>query len=144
MQSFSFFFFLFVMGGGGDFGSGSGSKFNCAARVGSGQTISGTGRVRASVLSPCRPLGGSLERGCLAHREIAGYRLLHRGHPFIAIFTHPLNVSITSMLKPMNTRKNGFFHSFSTSTWRFRKKGRLARAGCLWPEILIFMIHNLQ
>ncbi len=24
------------MGGGGDFGSGSGSKFNCAARVGSG------------------------------------------------------------------------------------------------------------
>ncbi len=44
------------------FGSGSGSKFNCAARVGSGrvgsgQTISGTGRVRASVLSPCRPLG---------------------------------------------------------------------------------------
>ncbi len=46
---------------GGDFGSGSGSKFNCAARVGSGrvgsgQTISGTGRVRASVLSPCRPL----------------------------------------------------------------------------------------
>ncbi len=56
MQSFSFFFFLFVMGGGGDFGSGSGSKFNCAARVGSGQTISGTGRVRASVLSPCRPL----------------------------------------------------------------------------------------
>ncbi len=36
--------------------SSSGSKFNCAARVGSGQTISGTGRVRASVLSPCRPL----------------------------------------------------------------------------------------
>ncbi len=27
-------------------------------RVGSGQTISGTGRVRASVLSPCRPLLG--------------------------------------------------------------------------------------
>ncbi len=44
------------MGRGGDFGSGSGSKFNCAARIGSGQTISGTGRVRASVLSPCRPL----------------------------------------------------------------------------------------
>ncbi len=42
--------------GGGDFGSGSGSKFNCAARVGSGQTVSGTGRVRASVLSPCRAL----------------------------------------------------------------------------------------
>ncbi len=57
MQSFSFFFFIrFGRWGGGDFGSGSGSKFNCAARVGSGQTISGTGRVRASVLSPCRPL----------------------------------------------------------------------------------------
>ncbi len=52
------FFLLFAVGWrrGGDFGSGSGSKFNCAARVGSGQTISGTGRVRASVLSPCRPL----------------------------------------------------------------------------------------
>ncbi len=55
------FFLLFVVGrggggGAGDFGSGSGSKFNCAARVGSGQTISGTGRVRASVLSPCRTL----------------------------------------------------------------------------------------
>ncbi len=56
------FFFFFVVGrgggggGGGDFGSGSGSKFNCAARVGSGRTISGTGRVRASVLSPCRPV----------------------------------------------------------------------------------------
>ncbi len=58
MQPFSFFFSysLWGGGGGGDFGSGSGSKFNCAARLGSGQTISGTGRVRASVLSPCRPL----------------------------------------------------------------------------------------
>ncbi len=36
--------------------SGSSSKLNCAARVGSGQTILGTGRVRASILSPCRPL----------------------------------------------------------------------------------------
>ncbi len=52
--------------------------------------------------------------------------LLHRGHPLIAIFTHPLSVSITSMLKPMNTRKNSFSHSFSTSTSRFMKKGRLA------------------
>ncbi len=60
MQPFSFFFLVIRCGAGagarGDFGSGSGSKFNCAARVGSGQTISGTGRVRASVLSPCRPL----------------------------------------------------------------------------------------
>ncbi len=54
MQPFSFFLLFAV--GRGDFGSGSGFKFNCAARVGSGQTISGTGRVRASVLSPCRPL----------------------------------------------------------------------------------------
>ncbi len=62
MQPFSFFFVIRCGAGagagaeGGGFGSGSGSKFNCAARVGSGQTISGTGRVRASVLSPCRPL----------------------------------------------------------------------------------------
>ncbi len=63
MQPFSFFFLLAIRWGarGGDLGSGSGSKFNRAARVGSGrvglgQTISGTGRVRASVLSPCRPL----------------------------------------------------------------------------------------
>ncbi len=56
MQPFSFFFFYSLWAVGGDFGSGSGSKFNCAARVGSGQTISGTGRVQASVLSPCRPL----------------------------------------------------------------------------------------
>ncbi len=56
---FPFFFVGYSLGGGGgggDLGSGSGSKFNRAARVGSGQTISGTGRVRASVLSPCRPL----------------------------------------------------------------------------------------
>ncbi len=58
---FPFFFVGYSLGagGGGDFGSGSGSKFNRAARVGSGQTISGTGRVRASVLSPCRPLPGT-------------------------------------------------------------------------------------
>ncbi len=52
-------FFGGAGGGGGFCWSGSGSKFNCAAgsgRVGSGQTISGTGRVRASVLSPCRTL----------------------------------------------------------------------------------------
>ncbi len=40
------FFFGYSLWGGGDFGSGSDSKFNCAARVRSGQTISGTGRVR--------------------------------------------------------------------------------------------------
>ncbi len=46
MQPFSFFLLAIRWGGG--------SKFNCAARVGLGQIISGTGR--ASVLSPCRPL----------------------------------------------------------------------------------------
>ncbi len=97
---FPFFFsWLFVVGRGGDFGSGSGSKFNCAARVGSGrvgsddlgygsgsgsklncaarvgsgQTISGTGRVRASVLSPCRPLNVSLSRR-LNHMNVVAAR----------------------------------------------------------------------
>ncbi len=37
MQPFSFLFCYSLWGGGGDFGSGSGSKFNCAARVGSGR-----------------------------------------------------------------------------------------------------------
>ncbi len=31
------YFFSYSLWGGGDFGSGSGSKFNCAARVGSGR-----------------------------------------------------------------------------------------------------------
>ncbi len=84
----------------------------------------------------------AFERGCLAHREIAGYRLFHRGIPH-SHFTHPLNVSITSMLKPMNVRKNSFFHSFSTSAWRSERKGRLTRAGGLWPEWFL-MLHNLQ
>ncbi len=34
---FPFFSWLLVGGVGGDFGTGSGSKFNCAARVGSGR-----------------------------------------------------------------------------------------------------------
>ncbi len=42
----------------------------------------------------------------------------------------------------MNTRKNSFSHSFSTSTSRFMKKGSLTRAGGLFR--FIFMIHNLQ
>ncbi len=46
MQPFSFFLVSCCLsGGGGDFGSGSGSKFNCAARVGSGQVR--RSRVRA-------------------------------------------------------------------------------------------------
>ncbi len=67
MQPSSFFFVIRCgAGGGGDFGSGSGSKFNCAARVGSGQTISGTGRVRASVLSPCRTLVHTQSDNCIS------------------------------------------------------------------------------
>ncbi len=60
MQHFSFFFFLlFVVGGGGISGRVRALNLTVplgSGRVGSGQTISGTGRVRASVLSPCRPL----------------------------------------------------------------------------------------
>ncbi len=37
--------------------SGRVRALNLTVPLGSGQTISGTGRVRASVLSPCRPLG---------------------------------------------------------------------------------------
>ncbi len=40
MQAFSFFLFFWPFVVGGDFGSGSGSKFNCAARVGSGRVVS--------------------------------------------------------------------------------------------------------
>ncbi len=58
---FPFFFcWLFVGGRGGGI-SGRVRALNLtvplgSGRVGLGQTISGTGRVRASVLSPCRPL----------------------------------------------------------------------------------------
>ncbi len=47
MQPFSLFFFVIRCGAGRgcDFGPGSGSKFNCAARVGSGRV--GRSRVRA-------------------------------------------------------------------------------------------------
>ncbi len=58
MQPSSFFFVIRCGAGAG--GSGSGSLTLTvplgSGRVGSGQTISGTGRVRASVLSPCRTL----------------------------------------------------------------------------------------
>ncbi len=64
MQSWNAVFFLFLVGyslGGGGGISGRVRALNLtvplgSGRVGSGQTISGTGRVRASVLSPCRPL----------------------------------------------------------------------------------------
>ncbi len=76
------------------------------------------------------------------HREISWLSSLAQGASPHSHFQHPLSVSITSMLKPMNTRKNSFSHSFSTSTSRFMKKGRLTRAGGYFR--FIFMIHNLQ
>ncbi len=84
MQPFSFFLLFAVGRGRGDFGSGSGFKFNCAARVGSGQTISGT--VRASVLSPCRPLEGILNTttisfNCCFYSEGLALHMLHRQFP---------------------------------------------------------------
>ncbi len=60
---------------------------------------------------------------CLAHREIAGLSSLSQGHSLIAIFTHPFNVSITSMLKPMNVRKIAFFFSLLLNlSMEIRKK----------------------
>ncbi len=61
MQPFSFFLLFAVGRGRGGGISGRVRALNLtvllgSGRVGSGQTISGTGRVRASVLSPCRPL----------------------------------------------------------------------------------------
>ncbi len=50
--------------------------------------------------------GGSLERGCLAHSEISWLSSLAQGASPHSHFH--LNVSITSMLKPMNTRKIAF------------------------------------
>ncbi len=50
-----FLFFFYSFGRWGWFRVGV-RALNLTVPVGSGQTISGTGRVRASVLSPCRPL----------------------------------------------------------------------------------------
>ncbi len=40
--------------------------------------------------------GGSLKRGCLAHGEIAGPRLFHRGHLLIAVFTREKESSLSN------------------------------------------------
>ncbi len=48
------------------------------------------------------------------------------------------------MVKPMNTRKIAFSTPSQPPHRDFMKKGRLTRAGGLWPERFIFMIHNLQ
>ncbi len=50
-----FFLVGYSLWGGGAI-SGRVRALNLTVPLGSGQTISGTGRVRASVLSPCRPL----------------------------------------------------------------------------------------
>ncbi len=83
------------MGGGGDFGSGSGSKFNCAARVGSGQTISGTGRVRASVLSPCRPNTIGQDIQTLTYHSSTSHMAFHLKDVCSSNFTWPLNMMLT-------------------------------------------------
>ncbi len=83
MQPFSFFFCYSLWGGGGgDFGSGSGSKFNCAARVGSGQTISGTGfsfepvqtsrRREGCIISRFLTISSSLSRACCGLPSFGG------------------------------------------------------------------------
>ncbi len=71
-----------------------------------------------------------------------GSFLLHRGHPLIAIFTHPLNVSITSMLKTMNTRRNAFSTPSQPPTWRFRKKRYSLELGVYGQKD--YFIHNIQ
>ncbi len=63
MQPFSFFFLAIRWGGGGGGISGRVRALNLTVPLGSGRVGSdnlgygpGTGRVRPSVLSPCRPL----------------------------------------------------------------------------------------
>ncbi len=87
--------------------------------------------------------GGSLERGCLAHSEISWLSSLAQGASPHSHF-HAPQCQHNLYAETYEYEKNSFFHSFSTSTSRFMKKGRLARAGDLWPERFIFMIHNLQ
>ncbi len=86
MQSWNATFFLFLVircGGGGevggDFGSGSGSKFNCAARVGSGRVRQSRVRAgfglqfwaRADLYPPLTaiPYGFVKRRHCLGLQE---------------------------------------------------------------------------
>ncbi len=90
-----------------------------------------------SKIQGLRCQGGGLKRGCLAHREIAGYRLLHRGHPLITIFTHPLNVSITSMLKTMNTRKIAFSTPFQPPHGDLGRKESSLELGFMARKIIL-------
>ncbi len=55
--------------------------------------------------------------------------MARREPPLIAIFTHPLNVSITSMLKPMNMRKK---IAFSTPSQRPRRDFEERKARSSW------------
>ncbi len=51
--------------------SGRVRALNLTVPLGSGQTISGMGRVRASVLSPCRPLLSNHRNGLAGVRPVA-------------------------------------------------------------------------
>ncbi len=99
MQPFSFFFVIRCGAGGGGI-SGRVRALNLtvplgSGRVGSGQTISGTGRVRASVLSPCRPLALVQMSMRLGTKKITVYslqktRIHHCTHTHTHTHTHKL------------------------------------------------------
>ncbi len=56
MQHLFYYYWLFVVGTKKISGSGRFLALNLTVPLGSGQMILGTGLVRASILSPCRPL----------------------------------------------------------------------------------------
>ncbi len=85
---FPFFFCYSLWGGGGGGISGRVRALNLtvplgSGRVGSGQTISGTGRVRASVLSPCRPLTHTYWSARDARGDFSICRLTKWGHKYM-------------------------------------------------------------
>ncbi len=71
-----FCFWLFVVGGGG--GLFRVRAQNLTVPLGSGQTISGTGQVRASILSLCRPLARSKLKLYYLQRYIISHFMLHK------------------------------------------------------------------
>ncbi len=74
------FFFSWLFVGGGI----SGRALNLTVPLGSGQTISGTGRVRASVLSPCRPLPhGDTGTTCVVTRHLTGGEISSPSQPLM-------------------------------------------------------------
>ncbi len=89
MQSFSFFFYsLWAVG----VNSGRVRALNLtvplgSGRVGSGQTISGTGRVRASVLSPCRPICSTSNLNFYLFMRFVHFQFVYRRDSFINLFS---------------------------------------------------------